>query len=260
MGCLVIGVVVIVGLAMFASAFVTDPAYEDYIQYILSGLVMLTMAVVPFFIENHTKKYFETKGANLAQKEDLAELTTIVNEVKSKFETDSAILKAKLDVASGIALNLKDEERKAVVALNQGYFKWVSLLRGDFIASSVAAIDVNEDAISKAYNELLCCEASFVLFVGSTSLHGDYLTLRNASYAEYVLQRIETVGNIKGCLWSLIDSPINDDDSRHNQNCASEVVRNIQYFGAHVITVGQTIGIMELAFQKNCKDFLYANS
>ena len=79
-----------------------------------------------------------------------------------------------------------------------------------------------------------------LLFIGSTSLHGEYLNLRNASFGAYVQQRIQVVGNIKMCLWSLIDSPITEDDSLHNQHYANEVVRNIQEFGSHAIRATNT--------------------
>jgi hypothetical protein len=202
----------------------------------------------------------ETKGANLAQKEDLTELTTIVNEVKSKFEADSAILKAKLDVASGTALNLKDEERKAVIALNERYFKWMSMVRGALIFSSVTEIDNHENSISEAFNEMVYCEAAFILFIGKNKMSFEYMRLKVESIDAFIQARIKTISNIKGNLYSLRSPVKSEDDYKFNQRYWNEITRHVEEFGALVLDKNLTISAKELQFQLNCRKFLYAGS
>jgi hypothetical protein len=56
---LVLGISVIIALAMYITTLITDPDYKEYVQYVLSGLVMLTMAIAPFF---YRKPYQEVLG------------------------------------------------------------------------------------------------------------------------------------------------------------------------------------------------------
>ena len=249
---LVLGISAIIALAMFISTLITDPVYKEYIQYVLSGLVMLTMAIVPFFIESHTKKYLETKGANLAQKEDLEDLTLIVSQVKKQFESDNAILKAKLDVVSGTALNLKDEERKAIIALNESYFKWISMIRGNLIASSISDIENHENGIKEAFNEMVYKESAFILFIGNNDMLTDYTSLKIKSTDGYVTQRSEIVENIKSGLFS-IENTSNRGDIDEFRN---EILQQIKNFGT-VLEQQQDIMRMELQFQLKCRTFLY---
>jgi len=245
---------------MYISTLITDPVYMEYIQYVLSGLVMITMAIVPFFIENHTKKYLETKGANLAQKEDLAELTTIINQVKSKFETDSAILKAKLDVVSGTALNLKNEERKAIIALNESYFKWISVIRGKLITSSIVDIDKHENALSDVFSEMVYKEAAFVLFVGNNKLLAEYTSLKIKSMGAFVQKRHQIATNIKLNLMSLKSVVKTDDDIKYNKILMDEINNHVDEFNKDMLKQCKDVIPMEIQFQETCREFIYADS
>ena len=253
---LVFGITVIIALAMYISTLITDPIYKNFVLYALSGLMMLTIAIIPFFIESHTKKYLETKGANLAQKEDLKELTTIVTEVKNKFVTDSAILQSKLDVVSGHALNLKDEERKAVIALNESYFRWVSMIRGDIITSSVDELNSHEATINEAYAEMLQKEATFILFIGNNQMSEDFSNLKITSLTAFGTERLKATASIKLNLFEISTAK----DLIGLKEKYDDIGDKAAIFSERMIEQVQGIIVKQFAFQRLCREFLYSDT
>lgn len=58
----------------------------------------VALAIGFLLLKNWLPKYFEEKAKNLAQKEDLAQLTAISEEVRSKFEAGSLVFRAQFEV------------------------------------------------------------------------------------------------------------------------------------------------------------------
>lgn len=60
---------------------------------ILQGIVIIGFIVLGFLLKNFWPKYFEKKGENLATKEDIGEITKIVEEVKNKLALELELQK-----------------------------------------------------------------------------------------------------------------------------------------------------------------------
>src|SRR5260221_1037949 len=63
----------------------------------------------------YLKKYFSQKGKNLADKEDLEDLTTIVEEVKSKFQEENEILKTNLGIIANKRSIIFTEQKQCII-------------------------------------------------------------------------------------------------------------------------------------------------
>lgn len=100
--------------------------FEQYfIEFIL---IFITLSVFHII-----KKYSETKGANQATKEDIGEITKIIENVKSDLSKQNELLKAQLSLINQHRLNLKTAEREAIFDFNKQKSAWLySLVRFSF--------------------------------------------------------------------------------------------------------------------------------
>jgi hypothetical protein len=73
----------------------------------------------------YLKKYFEKKGKNLADKEDLGELTTIVEEVKSKFQEENEILKTNLGIIANKRNLIFSEQKQCIIDFSTELNIWI---------------------------------------------------------------------------------------------------------------------------------------
>ncbi|HBT72690.1 MAG TPA: hypothetical protein DEB37_10650 [Lysinibacillus sp.] len=135
---------------------------------ILIGIILLLY--FKFFIPAYLKK----KGENLATKEDVSEITKLVEQVKISFIKETEHLKANLNFLTNIELSLFSEERSAIIDYNEKYFRWLNLL----LDSSMNDTDVfNNDELqthfkmlNNTYRDFLDSETRFNLFVKNPDL------------------------------------------------------------------------------------------
>lgn len=73
----------------------------------------------------YLKKYFEKKGENLAMKDDLKDLTTIVEEVKSKFQEENEILKTTLGITANKRNLIFSEQKQCIVDFSTALNIWL---------------------------------------------------------------------------------------------------------------------------------------
>ncbi|MCW5912907.1 MAG: hypothetical protein KIT62_17690 [Cyclobacteriaceae bacterium] len=78
-------------------------------------IIVLGLNLIGGLFILHLKKYFSKKGENLADKEDLEELTTIVEEVKTKFEQDTELLRANLAIETNKKNVIFNEQKQSII-------------------------------------------------------------------------------------------------------------------------------------------------
>ncbi len=66
---------------------------QDQLTWLTAISAITLLGLVRFWLP----KYFEEKAKNFAQKEDLHELTTITEKVKSEFERGSLVFRAQFE-------------------------------------------------------------------------------------------------------------------------------------------------------------------
>jgi hypothetical protein len=117
-------------------------------------LIIYILAVVGsffagLFINHYYPNYMKYKAKNLATKEDIGEITTIVESIKTDMAKDTEKLKAVLSLENQNKFSVKNEERKALMDYHNKYSIWHNLL------SKVPPIESIEDFQSinqKFYN------------------------------------------------------------------------------------------------------------
>lgn len=137
-------------------------------------LIVGGFIILYFTIKNLLPSYFNEKGKNIATKEDISEITKLVEQVKHSFTKETEHLKANLNFLTNIQSSLFSEERSAIIDLNEKYFRWLNIL----LDSSMNDVDVfnNEELdsyskiINNSYRDFLNSETRFNLFVKNAEL------------------------------------------------------------------------------------------
>lgn len=95
---------------------------ENLPHIILNFVILVGMAYLIFF-----KDYLKKKGSNLADKEDISELTKQIETVKSKFLKENEYLKAELQLIISNQLQQSNEERNAITFFFDEWSKWTNI-------------------------------------------------------------------------------------------------------------------------------------
>jgi len=86
------------------------------IQIFLTSLGQITILFLcALVLKSFWPKYFEAKGTNQATKEDIGEITSIVESIKSELLKDIEDLKGQISLVNQHKLNLKASEREAIL-------------------------------------------------------------------------------------------------------------------------------------------------
>ncbi|RED26587.1 hypothetical protein BD847_0507 [Flavobacterium cutihirudinis] len=108
-------------------------------KYFYNFLLILFSLAFFYIFKNFWPKYFETKATNQATKEDIGEITEIVENIKSDLLKQNEILKAQISFNNQHRLNLKNAEREALFAFNKHIAAWFYYL----IRFSFSNYDIN---------------------------------------------------------------------------------------------------------------------
>ncbi|MGM9477381.1 hypothetical protein ACS5PU_13155 [Pedobacter sp. GSP4] len=157
-------------------------------EHIISNWLMPILSLFGFlityyFIKNMLPSYFNEKGKNLATKDDIKSITTLVEEVKITFAAQTEKLKANLNVLTSIQLGIANEERNAIILLNQSFFKWYNIISsislGGADESSSDEIREFQRKRNMAYDEFSDSDVKFKLFVEDPELINKFYNLKS---------------------------------------------------------------------------------
>lgn len=157
-----------------------------WIQLVLEALILLLLLYLAFL-----KSYFQEKGKNVATKEDVEEITSLVEAVKSQLQFS---LQAKL--------SLRAEEHQALVDYFSKYSAWLSAITN----CSFAGINKdNTSRLAEFRSQLDLLHLNFDLAAGKMALfvenddiqtqHGTLVveTLKFQTYAQQVTFEIQRI-------------------------------------------------------------------
>ena len=89
----------------------------EIIELIILILILIIVVIIKFSVPSYLKQ----KGKNLADKEDIAELTKKVETVKSDFNEKIEYLKTDLNFINHNKISVKSLEREALLLVNEKY-------------------------------------------------------------------------------------------------------------------------------------------
>ncbi|MHA8060378.1 hypothetical protein PQG22_03755 [Aquirufa beregesia] len=140
------------------------------IQQLFYNFLTIVFSLIVFYrFKSYWPKYFETKGANQATKEDIGEITEIVETIKSDLLHQNELLKAQLSFKNQHRLNLKTAEREAIFDFNKRISAWLfSLIRFTFSVYNLdnyKELKIMSGEFSKRQYECDLAEAHLVLFM-----------------------------------------------------------------------------------------------
>jgi hypothetical protein len=155
-------------------------------QLVLEALILLLLLYIAFL-----KSYFQEKGKNVATKEDIEEITSLVEAVKSQLQFS---LQARL--------SLRAEEHQALVDYFSKYSAWLSAIAN---CSIVGITEVNTLRLAEIRSRLDILHQEFELATGKMELfveneeiqtqHGELIieTLKFQAHAQQMTFEIEGV-------------------------------------------------------------------
>ena len=152
-------------------------------EYLIAGAIgVLNVAILIILVRQ--QKYFGKKGENQAIKEDIGEITEIVESIKNDLASQNDLIKAQLSHKSKHELELKNEERQAYFELNRRMSAWLySIVRFNFSAYSLA----NFEELKLKYNEFNefqyeydLADGHLGLFIQDTDFHKEKLALESS--------------------------------------------------------------------------------
>jgi hypothetical protein len=168
---------------------------------LMSFLTFIGLFILYFVIKNLLPGYFKRKGKNLATKEDISEITELVETVKHSFTEETEKLKANLKLLTNVQVGLASEERNAIINVNESFFSW-------FNALTDSGLDIEDDynnlSVDKAtikrnnlYRNFCNSETRLGLFVDNNNLKMKIAKLKIETLRRYVRPAVEYVIKIK---------------------------------------------------------------
>lgn len=147
---------------------------ENVIIISIQILMLIALGLLYYTLKNLLPGYFDQKGKNIATKEDISEITELVEAAKQTFTAETEKLKATLLVVSNIQVGIISEERNVIVDMNEKYFKWVNNLMDTSLNNidiyNNHELDIHYQKVNEYYSDLLSSEAKFTLFIENKPL------------------------------------------------------------------------------------------
>ena len=91
-------------------------------------IIQCIVLIVWFYLTGYLTKYSESKGTNQATKEDIGEITEIIEGIKADLLKNNEELKAELSLIFQHRLNIKSEEMNAIFDYNNKLSAWLYYL------------------------------------------------------------------------------------------------------------------------------------
>lgn len=116
--------------------------------------LIIILPIVIFIIILWLKSYIDKKGKNKADKEDIGEITEIVESIKHELSKQNELIKTQLNHKSKHDLELKNEERQAYFEYNKKMSAWLfAIIRFSFSRYSLDNYEELKLTFNK-FNEL----------------------------------------------------------------------------------------------------------
>ncbi len=229
-------------------------------EYVVPALYLLGLVIIYFTTKNLLPSYFGEKGKNLATKQDISQITKLVESVKHDFNIETEKLKSKLNIQVGLIA----EERNAIIDFNEKYYKWLNILIdsefGYIDIDSNIELDLYNRKVNQYYIEMCNSESKLNLFATNSELidSGLKLKIETMKVLSSVLHKtlIKVKFNNKS---NELNENYKDLDNYFQQNAKLSDERSeiFQNFHKEKNEKYETIAPLIIRFQEICKTHLY---
>lgn len=233
-------------------------------EYLFPFLTVLGLVILYFTAKNLLPSYFNEKGKNLATKEDISDLTQLVETVKYNFTKETEHLKSNLQFLTNIHGSLIVEERNAIVDLNEKYFSWLNLLLDtgfdNIDDTDNIAIDSYRKQVGQYYSSFLNSQTRFGLFLEYEDLskYADKLKIETlkllGTLATDYLLKIKHMNIEIDFMKKLTPLPEQSGKYKTFLDQRSELYTNFNHI---LIENYKIIAPMAHTFQKMCREYIY---
>ena len=148
-----------------------------------------------------SREYSKKKGANLADKEDMAAITNKIEEVKNQFTKENEFLKANLQFVINNQLQTSNEGRNAIISFYDSYSKWINvglvdLKLSDYDRNNIDAIIQKRRQLDNFYIEANLTQSRVGLLIDNGELvvlsHALMIsTLEFSQWSQMLLLKLE---------------------------------------------------------------------
>ncbi|MFA7380040.1 MAG: hypothetical protein WC150_06225 [Bacteroidia bacterium] len=136
--------------------------------------ILIGLGVIYLTAKNLLPSYFSEKGKNIATKEDIEEITSLVESVKHSFTIETEKIKSNLQILAGLKGSFITEEINSIISFNETYFDWLNKLMDTGLGSAdtkkESELDLYRKKISDAEMRCSNSEAKLLLFVENENL------------------------------------------------------------------------------------------
>lgn len=171
-----------------------------YLQYFLLFINLIATFYLIFF-----KDYLKKKGSNLADKEDISEITEKIELVKNIFTKESEILKKDLHVVANKEIRNFNEERNAILNFFAAQTSWIEsgiihLNILEYNRENIINLTNKIQELRSSYAQCSTMLSHLVLMVNSTKLVNDAgaLVLSSLEFSQWnhnILRKLEVCLN-----------------------------------------------------------------
>lgn len=227
-------------------------------QVYIEIVVVIGIVILYFTMKNLLPSYFNEKGKNLATKEDIREITEMVENVKHSFLNETEKFKNDLHKFSSIHLSLVAEEKKAIIDYNEFFSYWFNLLTdhqlGNIEIDNNDEVDKYNKMIGESYRNFLNSETRFILFVENDELHQKSYELKlevlkkiMSPMASYLMKQKEN---------NLLVNLYHEQSQERIEQSKKKLLIYSEYSEIVISGLREIIPI-KMEFQKKCHNYLY---
>jgi hypothetical protein len=237
---------------------------NSWLSYFFPFLTIAGLIILYYTLKNLLPSYFTEKGKNLATKEDISQLTQLVETVKFNFTKETEHLKSNLQFLNNLHGNLVSEERNTIIDYNEKYFNWLNLILDtgfdNIDDSNNEEIDKFRTKISQYYTSFLNSHSRFNLFIDNEELKEyahrlkiDTLHLLGGASQIYLLK----VKNLNTDLKLMKEHTPLEEQVEKQRVILEEGGALFTELNDAVVKNYRIIAPMTATFQKMCREYIY---
>lgn len=215
-------------------------------------LTVLLFSVISGLIQ-YIIAYYKEKGKNLAQKEDIVEITNKIKETETRFTKQTEQLKSQLSILTNVQSEISTTERNVILDFNKHLFSFIHLIVGGIDnctnneALDLYAKKLNDFSIQTANSLPL-----LTLFIENESLCYKASELFNLALQMESERQVDVI-NLKMINTEM--ASINDPNLLEKKN--QERINFMNEMFAKPTQICKSNKSLICNFQKECREYIY---
>ena len=231
--------------------------YLQIITILLEILLFILGLYLAFF-----KSYFQEKGRNLATKEDITDITTKVEGIKTEFIKETEKLKTDLQFESHIKVSFNTDMKNAIIQTFENYNLWLNVIMGayerslEFSSKKVKGIENN---IEEALFKLTMSESKLLLYQKDEKIFELLDKLKESTselqdivtrYLDDILFIIEEEEEIERYLSSGVNVPLGKLDKLNEDKIDLYELSNKEIMNTYNPIINQILDFRDVCYNK----------